>query len=195
MIWTYQHAGAVPRSVLGTHCPLVGRTGTVVLRWWSCRQNQTQQNPQERLHIAGEKRGWSPGWQQAIAEALIHSWSLLVCTCWCAAPFIKIQIRPTKQVLLQKQLASCTQILEKSTDCTFSSYLAGSGTGACLQLPAIPLPWWGTNREKTKANLKHRSYLGLPFWTKAQAACPFPSLGFVWTMQIHVCVCCNRTLE
>lgn len=60
VIWTHQHAGADPRSILGTHRLPVGFTGTAVQCWWSYCQNQTQQNPKQRLHITGEERGWSP---------------------------------------------------------------------------------------------------------------------------------------
>lgn len=53
-----------------------------------------------------------------------------------------------------KRLPSHTQILGKSTSCTFICYFSESGTNACLQMPVIPLTWWGNNREETKANLK-----------------------------------------
>lgn len=85
-----------------------------------------------------------------------------------------IQITPTKQVLLPKQLPSPSQIPVNS----FPAPCYFSGSGTCLQLPpSLLLDEETTGKKETAAKL-------LP-WASVmdyrQAAGPFPYLDFVWT--------------
>lgn len=152
---------------------LLGLTGAIVLRWWGYHQNQTQQNPKQRLHSTGGKHGCSLEWQQAIPEALICLLSLFISTHWCAASFIKIQIRSTKPVLL---------LVPKSQRSQQGAGSSSNAMAASRYLSSFLLSW-GNNRGERKANWKHSSHLGLPTWIKAQAACPFPSSDFLRTMK------------